>query len=85
MGHPPYLVLSKMRVASRIHWRSPLFGSIQKEGQHPGTGGHPPNLVLPKMRVASQIMVPSPLSDSILNEGGIPVHGAMTPIWFHEK
>ena len=60
MGHPPYLVLSKMRVPSRIHWPSPLFGSIQKEGQHPGTWGHPPYLVLPKMRVASQIMVPSP-------------------------
>ena len=53
-------------------------GSIQNEGAIPDHGAIPPYLVLSKMRVASWIMGPSPLS-------GIPVHGAMTPVCFHQK
>ena len=38
---PPYLVLSKMRVAARIHWRSPISAFTQNEWWHPGPRARP--------------------------------------------
>ena len=51
-GHPPYLVLSKMRGsildkgAITDHGPSPLAGSIQNEGWHPGSWGYDPVRIL---------------------------------------
>ena len=59
-GHPPYLVLSKMR------------GSILDKVAFPRV------CFYTKGGVAFRIMGPSPLS-------GISVHGAMTPVCFHQK
>ena len=66
-GHPPYLVLSKMR------------GSILDKVAFPRV------CFYTKGGVAFRIMGPFPLSGPIQNEGGIPVHGATTPICFHQK